>query len=318
MIVERELAIQLDVMNPISICIGNYEENIKKKLEEIYVNKCYKNMLITNIKKIIAYTQPIMSRSNIDGLAHICIRFIAEGIDISQNDVIIDTVIKEISSKDIIVEKGKINGILQRINFLSSFSVGDNIPVMIDAVMYTVGKQSINTKCKVYLFVKRMRDIRKSGDYDKTFYDKLFTNIQNVKNNIMKYDKTLINTILRLLQCGMNVVGNTIPELPAVTESCLDISNDVKNIKDIHSFIENKIVSTHSIDNNLNYIISYKESIPDNNITIINSESCLHQLLGEYLIFLKVLNDFLEKFQHKDFNDYKKLWYLYYKVNNSK
>ena len=32
----------------------------------------------------------------------------------------------------------------------------------------------------------------------------------------------------------MNVMGNTIPELPAVTESCLDISNDVKNIKDLH------------------------------------------------------------------------------------
>jgi hypothetical protein len=316
MIVEKELAVQLDVFNPISIVI-NYEQNIKKKLEEGYVNKCYKNMLITKVKRITDYTLPVMSRSNIDGMAHIAIKFIAEGIEIANQDVIVDAVIKEINVKDIIIEKDKINGILQKIPYLASFAVGDTIPVAVDAVMYTVGKPNINIRCKVYAFTKRMRDIRKGGDYDKTYYTKLFDEIQSVKDTIKTYDTKLISTVIKLMQGGMNFSDSSIPNIPKETSDCITISKSAIDIEKIESQIDNKIISTHSINENLDYIITHKESIPDNNITVVNSDACIRLLLNDYLIFLKVLRDFVGLFKSQDINTYKKLWFLYHKVYSS-
>jgi len=313
MLSTREFAVGIDVEEPISICIGDYKKNVKKILDERYLNVVFNEFLIKSTT-IINLTQPVYNR-NVNGSAQISIWFTCEGISINEHDVIVDTVIKDNTSQNVLVNNSYIVGMMQTSPLIKGFKIGDLLPVTIGRVTALPFKGNINVSCVPYYFTKKSISIRESNPAEKSTYTEILSRIQDNKTKINKYDKTIIDQISRLIQYGMNPEDESIASHKSIPSESISLSSNIDELIKQQRLIENSIISVHVVNKDLEFIIIKSDVTRDSKLPILNSEAGIQEMLNIYNKFLQVLNGLLEIFSKSiDIHKGDKLWFLYYNI----
>jgi hypothetical protein len=314
MLSTREFAVGIDVEEPISICIGDYKKSVKRLLDEKYLNVVFDEFLIRSTE-IIDLSQPVYNRG-VTGSAQISVYFYAKGIYITENDVIVDTVIKDNTTQNILVHNSYIVGMMQLSPLIKGFKIGDLLPVTVSRVTAIPFKPNINISCIPYYFTKKSISIRESNLVDKNTFNEILNKIQENKAKINKYDKQKIDQLSRLIQYGMNPEDGNIPQHKTITSECISLSTNSDELLKQQKVIENNIISIHIVDKELDFVILKSDVKQDAKIPVLNSEAGLHEMLSIYNKFLQILDGLLEIFskQSMDLSKCDKLWYLYYNI----
>jgi len=314
MLTKREFATAIDVYDPIAICIGNYLDNVQKKLDSIYVGVIFDEFLIKSTS-IVQVSQPVYNRA-LDGSAQISVRFYATGIFLTQGDVIVDTVIKDNAAQHLTLNNDYVVGIIKANVLFKTFKVGDLLPVTVQSVTALPFRENINIMCIPYYFTKKSISVRETTSISKVNFDEILVNVNKYKNEINKYDKDKINQLSRLIQYGMNPGDNSISDYKQLPQNSLVLSLNIENILTQQKDIENSVISSFMVNNKLEFIILKSDVKDDVRLPVLTSEACIEEMFNIYSKYLQVLNGLLEIFNKPgmDINKGIKLWYLYYNI----
>lgn len=317
MIIEKSFAYYIDTDKPITFCEGDYEENVMKHTIAAYKGKCYKNMYITGIKSITHISDPVMSKSSLEGIAQIAVAFIAEGIIINKDDIIVDTIISDKGHNNIIVKSSSCTGNVTANQLLQSFVQGERLPVTVIQARYPANDNYIRFDCKPFIFRSYLytRSIKEQGECNYSVYKKLINSINEVKSKLTVNDHLI--KVFSLMQLGIEakhysdiIKGITkIQPKPNLTKLPDDINEDF--IKSITGKI---ITTTFYHDLSMNVIVS--DMVNNNKIVMMSADAFIKQFLGEHLILMQALKQFSEIYKDdQEIVKSRNLWLLYNKVH---
>jgi len=103
MIIEKNIEVKLDIENETEFC-QDFENNIKKQLEEIYIGRCYNNILILQIKNILLHSDVMVQGTGARVYGSINITFTVSGIVYNYREGIVDATIIKKSNSTLLAE----------------------------------------------------------------------------------------------------------------------------------------------------------------------------------------------------------------------
>lgn len=148
MIILKVIETSLDFTDPNEIYHNDIESLIIQKLNKRYKNKCYQSFYIEDIKKVIRRSDIKMVDNRQDGGASVDVQFEAEGIVLSQGEIIHGCKISEIRDNIITAEnryaciKLQKSALTQHI--VDILKIGNVIPIIVQKVKYTPNQNSIS------------------------------------------------------------------------------------------------------------------------------------------------------------------------------
>ena len=160
-----------------------------RKLNEIYLNKCYNGKFITKINKIIKKTTITVK----SGSGHIDVLFEASVLSLNPGDIIPYITICHVNSSRQQSMLGSLDNIKVIINIdnnLKHINIGHKIPITIDKILYQRNSDMIG----VYGTVFRLPDIyyykllNDAKDVDMNLFNKMTGDTQN---SVKSFDKFL-------------------------------------------------------------------------------------------------------------------------------
>lgn len=153
MIIEKVLETSVDLFSPKDIYALDINTVLIDKLSNRYNNKCFSNMLILSVKKIIRYSDRIMTDNRLDGSSSVNVQFIVEGIVLHKGEVIQGCKIKRITNMGVFIENDHILGKISldpKNKLINILKVDQYVPVIIEIARYNVGKSQILVDCRLY------------------------------------------------------------------------------------------------------------------------------------------------------------------------
>lgn len=149
MIVNKILETTIDLFDSAEIYTADIESMLIKKLEARYRNKCFKSVLITEILKIIRYSDIKLVDNRLDGAAYINVQFEIKGIVLIKGEILTDCKVTEIITTGIIIEHKYAGGLImpgQKTQIYNIIKKGQTIPVIISDVRYNIGQTEISIR----------------------------------------------------------------------------------------------------------------------------------------------------------------------------
>jgi DNA-directed RNA polymerase subunit E'/Rpb7 len=149
MIVNKILETTIDLFDSAEIYTADIESMLIKKLETRYKNKCFKSVLITEILKIIRYSDIKLVDNRLDGAAYINVQFEIKGIVLIKGEILTDCKVTEIITTGIIIEHKYAGGLImpgQKTQIYNIIKKGQTIPVIISDVRYNIGQTEISIR----------------------------------------------------------------------------------------------------------------------------------------------------------------------------
>lgn len=154
MITERCLDTSIDLFDPNDIYTRDIDALLIKKLEERYKNRCFQNMLVIEIVKINERSDVIMSRTQLNGSAHIDVNFQIKGIILQKGEILHGCEVIEIFENGIMARHPnavvKID-ITQNTAASNVLKKGQKIPIIVNKVRYAPYHQQISVIGTVYM-----------------------------------------------------------------------------------------------------------------------------------------------------------------------
>jgi hypothetical protein len=300
-------------------------ENVMNHTVAMFKGKCYKNIYIKDIKAITIASDPVMCKSSLDGIAQIAVAFVAEGLIVNKNDIVVDTVISDKGRDVIIVKNSSCTGNVTANPLLQAFAQGDRLPVTVVYSSYPANDRFIRFDCKPFIFRGFMytRSVKEQGICDYELYKKLISMINDVKSNLMKVNKDKLERMLSLIQLGIDIAHfndvlagiKKVQPKPNLTNVLTNDTSITEISEEFVKSVTDKIVTTTSYhDLSFNVIVS--DMVVNNKITMISADAFIKQSLTEHLTLLRAIEQFIEIYKDdQEIIKSKNLWLLYNKVN---
>jgi hypothetical protein len=149
MYVNKVLETTIDLFESKDIYTADVETMLIKKLEERYKNKCFKSILITEIIKIIRYSDIKLVDNRLDGAAYINVQFEVKGVILIKGEILTECKVTEIITTGIIVEHKYAGGLImpgQKNQIYNIIKKGQYIPIIISDVRYNIGQSEISIR----------------------------------------------------------------------------------------------------------------------------------------------------------------------------
>lgn len=149
MFVNKILETTIDLFDSVDIYTADVESMLIKKLEFRYKNKCFKSILITEILKIIRYSDIKLVDNRLDGAAYINVQFEVKGVILIEGEILTDCKVTEIITTGIIVEHKYAGGLIvpgKSSEIYNIIKKGQNIPIIISYERYNIGQKEISIR----------------------------------------------------------------------------------------------------------------------------------------------------------------------------
>lgn len=135
------------------IYTNNYDLVLKKKLENKFVNKCFKSILIKKIVRIINYSDIMLVDNLLNGIASVDIEFEVEGVILNKNEILSGCKVVKIYSNGLSAQHEIAGLSVESKNnlFMKTIKVGDYISVAIKMAKYSINKPTISASAVPYI-----------------------------------------------------------------------------------------------------------------------------------------------------------------------
>jgi DNA-directed RNA polymerase subunit E'/Rpb7 len=153
MITTKILLVTVNLSLHESIYSTNKVEIITNILNKKYKNKCFQSILITEIIRIIQYSDTLLEDDRLDGSADIDVQFEVKGIHFITGELLVGCKVVDINAKNMLIESKYADGSIQidskkQINTI--ISKGQFIPVVIISSRYNPNKNKITITASPY------------------------------------------------------------------------------------------------------------------------------------------------------------------------
>lgn len=144
--ITKILETTIDLTDPSDIYQHDIESLLLKKLNDRYHERCYQNIFIIGVNKIIRRSDIIMVDNQLNGGAYIDVQFEVEGIIFIEGEIITGCKIIEIHSNAITAEHKYAGIILKKEDnkIFSILSIGMEIPIVVNKVRYIPNKKTVS------------------------------------------------------------------------------------------------------------------------------------------------------------------------------
>lgn len=319
MIITKVLQTSIDLFTDDDIYNQNMEAVLMKKLTSKYANICYMSMLITNIKKIIQYSDVTMVDNRLDGGAYINVKFEVEGIILVQGEVLHDCKVIETATTGTIIEHKYAGGLIyadpkrQAVKLIQKDQV---ISVIVEKARYNVNQKQISIRGIPYIPLPpldvyyQITDILSPEDTDKVDYLlnqlneelKLHEPIKNEKS--YEFFRDLMYPFKTLQKFKETKIGDQFKPVEIDLKSILEIHGGCltaptaasKQISNSNFLYHSKSVPDSLLDKFTNQqsetLISKQRNI------LINSEmySAISDIINRRILYLQALRGFVTQY----------------------
>lgn len=146
MIINKIIEIGIDIKNPINFFSNTYD-NILRYLRETYENKCFRSCFITEIRRIIKYSEPIIDQEQDHCFAKLNVQFEVNSIAYTNGDIIngCEVINKDKTGSILCSSKYACIG-LKAHKYLQSIKLNQLISIVVGDASYHPGSDKISVK----------------------------------------------------------------------------------------------------------------------------------------------------------------------------
>jgi hypothetical protein len=209
MIIDKIFETQINLTDINDIFNNNLDELLVNKLNNQYVNKCYKSSYILSINKIINRSIPTINKRSLAAYINIYIVFEASVLHYDFLDIILDNEVIDTSNSRIICKSENKSILINNKNkILDSIKVNQLIPIIVGKCSYTLYKNTISinsypfipileNKNNIYYIIDQLTNddielLNSTIILDINNEIKLKNDILKVKNNKWEYFNKLL------------------------------------------------------------------------------------------------------------------------------
>lgn len=304
-VIKKTLETTVDLYTAADFFAPNVSTMLIKKLTERYVGKCYQSMLIQKIDSILRYSETHMVENRLDGAAYIDVQFVAEGLILTQGEILHGCKVADITHSGVIVTHALAGGLVMADPKKQVFKIlkkDQIIPVCIHAARYNLNQPQITIRGAPYAPSARnnvyynITDIMSPEDTEKlsSVLDELNAEIElhaklsNEKN--YKFFEELVYPFKTVQKFEMSPIGSKFTKITA----------DLKSILEIHDGC--LIVPEESYKTQGLSIWHSKKSITPDTVqshgTVIESHMypAITDCINRRLLYLRNLRGFVEQY----------------------
>ncbi len=306
MIINKIFDVKLNINNINIIFSKDINAVILDLIDKKFTNKCYLEVYILKINKILNRSLIQTDQSDLNGLLFVCIQFEAECISYSNGEVILEMNIKNIINNSVSLTNEYCNGIIKMKKNIPNFIKGQNIPIKVGKAKFDPGSDKINVNACPFIPL-----------VDKQVYYKLTLISDNTKEKLndiilmINNEEELKKKILENKDNKWEYFSNMIYPFNK------DLSNDKikkNNCEDILNIdkLQNSIISYDPEINLSNRLICIYKDSPD--YIECDSFEILYDIYKSYYLHINLINN-LSKLYNTDsiINENKNVFDLYIK-----
>ncbi len=151
MIINKIFDVKLNIDNINIIFSKDINAVILDLINKKFTNKCYLEVYILKINKILNRSLIQTDQSNLNGLLYVCIQFEAECISYSNGEVILEMNIKNIINNSVSLTNEHCHGIIKMNKNIPVFKTGQSIPIKVGKAKFDPGSDTINVNAYPFI-----------------------------------------------------------------------------------------------------------------------------------------------------------------------
>jgi len=265
--------------------INNTIFNLVKKK---YINRCYLDVFIIDINKILNRSFIESDQSNLNGVFSVCIQFEAKCIIYNTNEVITNMVIQDNINNNLSIVNDICVAIIKSNKNIADFKKGEKIPIIVGKAKFNTGSDKI--RINAYPFIPIINNkiihykISKVTDDEKDKLNEMIIKYIEIEENIKK-------DILKIKDNKWNYFNDLIyPYKNNISDSIIKKNKTIDMMEMIG--LNDKIILLNSEINLSNRVVcvfsasTIDEYIENDNVNI------LYDIYKKYYLNLKLINDF--------------------------
>lgn len=289
MLIPKIIETRLDIKNINDMYTTNYNSMIMRYLQNKFLNKCYKSILIKKIVQIIRRGRIVCVASSLTGDAYVDVAFEVEGYVFLPNEIIQKCKIEKIIGKDrkTMFLETDLCSIQVDYKTQDIFKIKDEIPVIVKRTRYNINSNKVSILAQDFFpnpilstyYVIKNNDTEAAPD-NVDFID----DFQSLKNKLKEYDQEDVEFFIKLAY-------------PYIDESIPygHINGEKMSIDEFDKLSEGDVI--YLSDNYLDEFIFYKIDSHEESILIEMTKQNLYKHMADmYLLNLYNLIGFLDTY----------------------
>ena len=149
MLIEQLFCIGITLDDPISF-VRDEEVFISKYINNNYMFKCYLNTLIIKLIKIEKYTEPELLVNDIDGHAHVSVKFRAQCVVFGSDECVVACKIENIAANNIICLHEHASVVIKADKRLEFLQKDMYLPIVVARAVYTPNAPRVSLMAKPF------------------------------------------------------------------------------------------------------------------------------------------------------------------------